>query len=703
MNDKDKTKEQLINELKEVRQRISELEKSKTELKRAEEALRESEERFRNITENALEWIWEVDANGKYTYASPVVEKILGYKPEEVLKKHFYDLFCPEEREKLKKAAFDVFLKKQPFREFINKNMHKNGKTVCLSTSGSPILDRKANLLGYRGADIDITERKRIEEALRESEEKYRNVVELSNDGIGIIQDGLVKYANNRYAKIGGYRVEEVIDKPFTDFIHPDELPRVIERYKRRMAGEDVPSIYETALKHKNGRKILVEINVGIITYHGKPAELGYARDITDRKQTEKALRDSEEQYKTLTNNVNVGLYRNTTGPKGKFVEVNPAIIKMFGYESKEEFLSINVADLYQNPKDRKKYNDKILKHGFVKNEELKLRKKDRTPFFGSVSAVAVKDEKGNVKYYDGIIEDITDRKNAEQALLEGEVKYREVVDNSLIGLYIMQNNIIKFCNQRFAEMFGFGSSEEVLDRNMKELVAPESWEFMDKKVKLRESGERESVQFEFKGVKKDRTIFDIETSGSSIIYEGNPAIQGSMIDITARKRTEEELRILATTDVLTGVLNRGYALLLFGKELKFAKRNNQKLSICYVDVDRLKDINDTYGHLEGDEALKIISRFLKEAVREVDIVCRLGGDEFLLIFPQCKLIQSYFIWERIAYKMTTFNARKIKPYIISLSHGFAEYDPAEEKSVDYLIAYADHEMYKDKHLKSTS
>jgi len=134
------------------------------EKEQAEEALQESERRFRDIAENALEWIWEADANGKYTYASPVVEKILGYKPEEVLNKHFYDLFCPEEREELKKAAFEVFTGKQPFREFINWNVHKNGKRVCLSTSGVPMLDEEGKLLGYRGADTDITERKKIEE-----------------------------------------------------------------------------------------------------------------------------------------------------------------------------------------------------------------------------------------------------------------------------------------------------------------------------------------------------------------------------------------------------------------------------------------------------------------------------------------------------------------------------------------------------------
>ena len=130
-----------------------------TARKQAEEALRESEQRFRDITENAAEWVWEVDPQGKYTYSSPVVEQLLGYKPEEILGKYFYDFFLPDEREELKNAALAAFAAKQPFRDFLNPNLHKDGRTVQLSTSGIPILDEQGNLLGYRGADIDITAR----------------------------------------------------------------------------------------------------------------------------------------------------------------------------------------------------------------------------------------------------------------------------------------------------------------------------------------------------------------------------------------------------------------------------------------------------------------------------------------------------------------------------------------------------------------
>ena len=144
-------------------------------------------------------------------------------------------------------------------------------------------------------------------------------------------------------------------------------------------------------------------------------------RENNERRQSEKALKSSEEKYKTLTNNLHVGIYRNTVGSEGRFLEANPAIVKIFGYENKAEFLKISVADLYQNPDYRKTINDKMLQNGFVRNEELLLKKKNGEQIVCSVSAVAVKDENGQVKYYDGFIEDITERKQLESKLQQAQ------------------------------------------------------------------------------------------------------------------------------------------------------------------------------------------------------------------------------------------------------------------------------------------
>ena len=154
--------------------------------------------------------------------------------------------------------------------------------------------------------------------------------------------------------------------------------------------------------------------------------------EIKTRNRVEAAFRESETKYKSLTDNLNVGVYRNTVGAKGRFIEVNPAIVNMFGYETRDEFIALNVSELYEDPSQRSKFSAGLAKKGFAKNIELRLKRKDGTRFIGAISAVAVKDAKGDVQYYDGIIEDITERKIADEALIRNERWYRTLTQ---IGL----------------------------------------------------------------------------------------------------------------------------------------------------------------------------------------------------------------------------------------------------------------------------
>ena len=296
MDDEDKTKEQLISELKKQRQENKELRTVKIERKQIEEELKEKEKRFNDIAENALEWIWEVDTNGKYTYASPVVEKILGYKPNEVLKKYFYDLFHPGERNELEKKVFKVFSSRQSFREFINRNVHKNGKTVWLSTSGVPILDKEGNFLGYRGVDTDITKRKNVEESLHGSEERYRAIFELAADSIVLInaETGELVEFNERAHENLGFTRKEFEKLKIPDFEVIENCEEVEEHIKKIV--KERADIFETKHKTKSGEIRDIQVSSRAISIRGKNFIQSIWRDITEHKKMEEALQKAHEE-----------------------------------------------------------------------------------------------------------------------------------------------------------------------------------------------------------------------------------------------------------------------------------------------------------------------------------------------------------------------------------------------------------------------
>ena len=201
--------------------------KNLSEGQEVEKLLKENGERFKDISETAFGWIWEVDPEGKYTYSAPVVEKILGYKPGEMLKKHFYDLCHPEDREEVKKKAFEIFAQRGPFRKFINRNICKNGRIIWVSTSGMPIIDEKGKFLGYRGVDIDITDCKKTEDALLESEKRLSQIIQGNSIPTAVIdRNHFVTHWNTACENLTGIPAREMIGtkKQWSAF-YPEQRP----------------------------------------------------------------------------------------------------------------------------------------------------------------------------------------------------------------------------------------------------------------------------------------------------------------------------------------------------------------------------------------------------------------------------------------------------------------------------------------------
>ena len=260
------------------------------------------EELYRLLIDNSLQGLMILQ-DERIIIANKAVSAVIGYTQEELQSlsiSNLMDIVHPSDQERIFKSIESILSGNLPSTRQEFRVIRKDGSIRWVDALESSIKyqDRPALLFAY----LDITERKRAEEALRESEEKYRNLVERANDAIIIIQDGLIKYANSRSGVIWDSPVEEIVGKSFTDYIYPNELPQIVERYRRRMANEYVEPTYETILGRKNGSKIFVELNAGLITFQGKPADLVIVRDITGRRQAEEERNRLQSQIEKERN-----------------------------------------------------------------------------------------------------------------------------------------------------------------------------------------------------------------------------------------------------------------------------------------------------------------------------------------------------------------------------------------------------------------
>lgn len=297
------------------------------------------------------------------------------------------------------------------------------------------------------------------ERALEESEEKYRTLVVRANDLIVIVQDELLKYANPQIGELVGHNLEEALDTPFVNYLHPDEIPKVVDNYRRRMAGEDIPNVYESALRHRDGRRIDVELNVSRIEYRGKPAALVFIRDITDRKKTEEALRESEERFRSLFENATIGLYRTT--PDGKVLLANPSLVTMLGFAGFEDLAGRNLeAEGFESSYPRALFKDRIEAEGVVTGLESSWKRKDGSIIFVRESAAAVRDSEGKTLYYEGTVEDITERKRAEQELIRARKDW-EGIFQAIGHPALILNSKHKILEANRAAVSALGLSEQ--------------------------------------------------------------------------------------------------------------------------------------------------------------------------------------------------------------------------------------------------
>lgn len=266
-----------------------------TEWYKAQQALWQSRERFRSLVEVTSDWIWEIDQNGVYTYASPKVKDLLGYEPEEIIGKKPCDLMLPDEAERI---GADTIASQRPFERLEHVNLHKDGRHVVLETSGVPIFDAQEHFLGYRGIDRDVTKRKQVERELYESKLYYRTLFENAPVGIGLATiDGHILAGNQAMYQIIGYSEADIGKIHVRDFyVNPKDHKLLL----RRLLRDEPVREFEASMKRKDGTPFDASLTINRLTLGGEDVILTMVRDIAAHKEAERKLLGYQQKLRSL-------------------------------------------------------------------------------------------------------------------------------------------------------------------------------------------------------------------------------------------------------------------------------------------------------------------------------------------------------------------------------------------------------------------
>ena len=533
-----------------VKERTSELLEINEQLRReienrqgVEERLRESEAYIKGILNAAPVGIGLVRMR-EFDWVSHRMCEMLGYAADELIGQSARIVYeSDEEFERVGRVKYSE-IKERGVGSVETRFKRKDGSVLDVLLSSS-VVDPGDLSEGAIFTVLDITERKQVEEALRESEEKYRMLVESSIDGIAIVQGAEMKFANKALLDMyGATRSEEVIGHNFTKFVAHEHQGVLRQRGLDRERGKDVPNRYEFKALKLDESEFDVEISVNPISYQGKPARQAFLRDISERKRAEDAIRESEEKYRLLVDNLPSIVYK---GYKDWSVEFFDEKIEVLTGHSMKEFNSgrMKWSDLVveEDIAGAREIFIKALKKDKSYVREYKIKAKSKNIVWIQERANIVCDDKGEIGYISGVFFDITERKIAEETLRANEERLRKLLEASPdpIAVYDMEGRA-HYVNPAFVETFGW-SSQELLGKRI-EFVPEENWPETRAAIAKMLRGER-IQSFETRRLTKAGRILDIQLS-SSVFQDRDDNPAGNIVilrDVTKRKQAEDALR----------------------------------------------------------------------------------------------------------------------------------------------------------------
>ncbi len=510
--------------------------------KKAEQALLESNQRFDLAMKASQDGIFDWNLITNDIYYSPRWKSMLGYDYDEI--PNDFSIWetntAPEDVKKSWTMQQEVINKKRDRFDMEFKMRHKDGHWVDILSRAEAVFDENGKAVRMIGTHIDITERKQAEKAILESEEKHRIILETAISGFWITsKHGELLDVNDAYCHMSGYSNDELLTMKISD-VETIDSPTAI---KNRISNitKNGSDRFETKHRRKDGSVYDVEINIQYQPFHGGQF-VCFINDITDRKQTERVIQESETKYKNLVETASDAIYM--MSENGTILDTNQTACDMLG-RSKDEIVGsmIDSVDPSFPIDELSKFWEGVPFNEQYIFETTHLRKD------GSLIPIEISGKKYKLNeelFYYGIARDITDRKKTEEKLKDSEEKYRSLVEGSLQGMVVALNDPLRiaYASSPMETISGY-SPEEIESfgpQELTELIHKDDRESFFKGFADRIAGKYVEPKKTYRLNRKDGRICWIEFYSTLIQYNNEPATQTAFVDITERKKAEEEL-----------------------------------------------------------------------------------------------------------------------------------------------------------------